>query len=161
MLGIISAILLVVVIVSVAVGVSLNKKNITSGAGKTTNSASNKFIASEGSIPSGALGTNLDFATWYDTTDFNLTFTNDTVGGLSIIGLNSSWNDDKQANSNVPALKDKWEYGTRVIRGINLGGWLSIEPFITPSLFNQFSTSQGVVDEWTLCQTLGLSLIHI
>jgi len=152
--GIISGILLVIIIVSIGVGVAL-KKNTTSGSGSTTTSASNTYIASPGSIPIEAQGTILDFSTWYDTTDFNLTFTDATVGRLSIIGLNSTWDDNKQANINVPALKDKWEYGTRVIRGINLGGWLSIEPFITPSLFNQYSTSQGVVDEWTLCQTLG------
>ena len=40
-------------------------------------------------------------------------------------------------------------------RGTNLGGWLSIEPFITPSLFSSYESSQGVVDEWTLSQTLG------
>jgi len=151
--GIVSGALLVIIIVSIAVGISL--KHNTSKSDATTTSASNTYVATNGSIPSNAHGSILDFSSWYDTTDFNLTFTDATVGGLSIIGLNSTWDDSKQANSNVPALKDKWEYGTRVIRGINIGGWLSIEPFITPSLFNQYSTSQGVVDEWTLCQTLG------
>ncbi|KAI9317280.1 glycoside hydrolase superfamily [Dichotomocladium elegans] len=41
------------------------------------------------------------------------------------------------------------------IRGINLGGWLVTEPFIVPSLYDQFPASAGVVDEWTLCERLG------
>ena len=45
-----------------------------------------------------------------------------------------------------------------VIRGVNLGGWLVLEPWITPSLFQQFvtkPTAQQAVDEWTFCKRLG------
>lgn len=41
------------------------------------------------------------------------------------------------------------------IYGVNLGGWLLLEPWITPSLFQQFPDSAGVVDEWTFCEYLG------
>jgi glucan 1,3-beta-glucosidase len=42
------------------------------------------------------------------------------------------------------------------LRGVNIGGWLVIEPFITPSIFTKYSTADfTVVDEWTLCQKLG------
>lgn len=71
------------------------------------------------------------------------------------MGLNSTWDDNTQANPNVPKLNAEWQYGTMKMRGINLGGWLSIEPFISPSLFDGYSTSDNVVDEWTLSQTLG------
>ena len=37
---------------------------------------------------------------------------------------------------------------------MNLGGWLSLEPFITPSLFN-YDPKLGIIDEWTLCSHLG------
>lgn len=52
-----------------------------------------------------------------------------------------------------------------MINGVNLGGWLVIEPFIVPALFEPFSPSTisptGVypaVDEWTLSVALGASL---
>lgn len=35
-------------------------------------------------------------------------------------------------------------------RGVNLGGWLVLEPWITPSIFQPYNGA--VVDEWTLCQ---------
>jgi len=35
-----------------------------------------------------------------------------------------------------------------------MGGWLLLEPWITPGLFEQFS-GNNVVDEWTFCQALG------
>ncbi|KAH9845407.1 glycoside hydrolase family 5 protein [Teratosphaeria destructans] len=38
-----------------------------------------------------------------------------------------------------------------VTRGVNLGGWLVTEPWLTPSIFN----STGAVDEWHLCAALG------
>ncbi|KAI9291904.1 glycoside hydrolase, partial [Neoconidiobolus thromboides FSU 785] len=40
------------------------------------------------------------------------------------------------------------------IRGVNLGGWLVPEPFIVPSIFEDH-VNEGVVDEWTLCSTIG------
>lgn len=110
---------------------------------------------SEDDIPKSAQGTALDPFTWYDTTDFNVTYTAATVGGLSIMGLNSTWDDKMQANENVPALNQAWQYGTMPVRGVNLGGWLSIEPFITPSFFSQYTTHDNVVDEYTLCSKLG------
>jgi len=38
---------------------------------------------------------------------------------------------------------------------VNLGGWLVQEPFITPSLFDEWADSQEVVDEFTFCKVLG------
>lgn len=36
------------------------------------------------------------------------------------------------------------------IRGVSLGGWLVLEPWITPSIFQKYDGS--IVDEYTLCQ---------
>ncbi|KAL8935915.1 MAG: hypothetical protein Q9216_005197 [Gyalolechia sp. 2 TL-2023] len=47
-------------------------------------------------------------------------------------------------------------YGDKV-RGVNLGGWLVLEPWITPSIFGELSTSQTVVDEYTYTKALGKS----
>ena len=38
------------------------------------------------------------------------------------------------------------------IRGVNLGGWLLLEPWITPSIFEEVNVDGNtgkVVDEWT------------
>lgn len=73
------------------------------------------------------------------------------------MGLNSSWDDSTQANSNVPALNKEFNYGTVPFRGVNIGGWLILEPFITPSFFSKYDPKFGIVDEWTLCEYLGPS----
>ncbi|KFX88558.1 hypothetical protein O988_08975, partial [Pseudogymnoascus sp. VKM F-3808] len=79
-------------------------------------------------------------------------FTDETVGGLPIVGLNSEWDDSKQANTNVPAINKPWgSYASKPFRGVSLGGWLALEPFITPSLFPDTS----IVDEYSLCKKLG------
>ncbi|KAF7592766.1 exo-1,3-beta-glucanase [Aspergillus hancockii] len=39
------------------------------------------------------------------------------------------------------------------VRGVNLGGWLLLEPWITPSIFD--GAGDGAVDEWSLTQILG------
>ena len=36
---------------------------------------------------------------------------------------------------------------TRQLRGVNLGGWLVYEPWITPSIHSKFGPD--VIDEWT------------
>lgn len=156
-------IILLGIIIPVAVVVSKKKGgnsggdagDTSSSTGATKPSNSNLNGVSKDSIPQSAQGTVLDPFTWYDTDDFNVTYTDATVGGLSIMGLNSSWDDSKRPNNNVPPLNEPFAYGTMPIRGVNVGGWLSIEPFITPSLFNHFTTSDGVIDEWTLTKTLG------
>ncbi|RMY13095.1 hypothetical protein D0868_02202 [Hortaea werneckii] len=46
-------------------------------------------------------------------------------------------------------------WGQEKVRGVNLGGWLVLEPWITPSMFHPYSYEDGVIDEYTLCQHLG------
>ena len=99
----------------------------------------------------------LDPWTWESTKGFNTTFTAETVGDLPIMGLDTDWDDSTRANDKVPALKDSWgSYGKRPARGVNLGGWLSLEPFITPSLFD-YPSDKGIIDKWRLCEELGAS----
>ena len=161
---IISGIALILLIVIIVVAVVVSKKNNSGGSGggggasnKGDPSNTNLKGVSQDDIPTSAKNTVLDPFTWYDTTDFNVTFTDEQVGGLPVIGLNSTWNDTVQANANVPSLDKNWAYGQMPIRGINLGGWLALEPFITPSLFNQYKSNQDIVDEWTLTKQLGPS----
>lgn len=46
-----------------------------------------------------------------------------------------------------------FDYSWNKIRGVNLGGWLLVEPWITPSLFERDGFTY--VDEYSLCLDLG------
>ncbi|KAF8596854.1 putative EXG1-exo-beta-1,3-glucanase, major isoform [Ceratobasidium sp. AG-I] len=45
----------------------------------------------------------------------------------------------------------RFPYGSTKVRGVNLGGWLVLEPWITPSLFEN-TGNNAVVDEYTFGQ---------
>ncbi|PKK48070.1 hypothetical protein CI102_8393 [Trichoderma harzianum] len=148
--GIVALVLLIIIIVAAVLG-SKHK----SGGGSSDDSSSGGSSASSSDVPLKYKNTDLDPSTWASTEDFNTTFTDEMVGGLPVMGLYSKWDDSTQANSKVPALDKPWgDYSKTPAKGVNLGGWLSIEPFITPSLFN-YPLSSGIVDEWTLCAHLG------
>ena len=156
-------IILIILIIIIVVAVVVSKKKSSTGSdgsdakdGEDPSNSNLKDVKQD-DIPTSAKNTVLDPFTWYDTADFNVTYTDEQVGGLPVMGLNSAWDDSKQANDKVPSLDKKWPYGQMPIRGINIGGWLALEPFITPSLFNQYKSNQGIIDEWTLSQQLGPS----
>ncbi|KAF2194108.1 glycoside hydrolase family 5 protein [Zopfia rhizophila CBS 207.26] len=161
LIGVLSVLIVLAIVIPVAVMMSKKNSsdNVKSEASANTNKPSNSNLKdiSESDIPDSAKGGILDPFAWYDTEDFNVTYTEETVGGLPIMGLNSTWDDDVQANEKVPNLKEEFEYGKMPIRGVNVGGWLNIEPFITPSFFSAFSSRDGVIDEYTLCTKLGES----
>ncbi|KAG8848435.1 exo-1,3-beta-glucanase [Tulasnella sp. 330] len=45
-------------------------------------------------------------------------------------------------------IRPRFPYGSEKIRGVNLGGWFVLEPWINPSLFND-TGNPGIVDEYT------------
>ncbi|KAG6238824.1 hypothetical protein E4U25_001367 [Claviceps purpurea] len=150
-LGGVGAVIILIIIIAVAIVVS--KKN--SGGGNKTSKSSSLEGKDPNKVPTQWKNTYLDPWSWKTTTDFNVTFTDQTVGGLPVMGLFTSWDDSAKANDKVPALNEDWgSYGSHPARGVNLGGWLSLEPFITPSLFD-FDSRLGIVDEYTLCKHLG------
>lgn len=59
-----------------------------------------------------------------------------------------------RCNAFTPPLDQPFQYGQQPIRGVNLGGWLVLEPYITPSIFSPF-VAQNVTDEYTLTKLLG------
>ncbi|KAG0346863.1 hypothetical protein BG004_000668 [Podila humilis] len=59
-----------------------------------------------------------------------------------------------RCNDITPPLNQPFLYGQQPIRGVNLGGWLVLEPFITPSVFEPY-IGQGVIDEYSLTKLLG------
>lgn len=154
MIGI-AVVLAIILIVVLAVVVSKNKGSDDEGDGGGGGaSKSNLDDIDPKSIPEGAPSWLNPFV-WADTSDFNLTYTDETVGDLPVMGLFTSWDDSKKANDRVPALDEPWgDYAKRPARGVNVGGWLSLEPFITPSLF-EHDSRLGIVDEYTLCKYLG------
>ncbi|KAL9585223.1 MAG: hypothetical protein Q9212_001653 [Teloschistes hypoglaucus] len=44
-----------------------------------------------------------------------------------------------------------FNWGSTKVRGVNIGGWLVLEPWITPSIFQAYNGS-NIVDEYTLCK---------
>ncbi|KAF9003932.1 glycoside hydrolase family 5 protein [Cyathus striatus] len=56
------------------------------------------------------------------------------------------------SSTDLPAATP-FNYGTDKIRGVNLGGWLVLEPWITPSVFES-TGNDNVVDEYTMGQLL-------
>lgn len=151
---ILGAVSVVIIIIIIAVAVVVSKKNSGDDSSSKSSSLDGK---NPNEVPAKWKNTYLDPWSWKTTTDFNITFTDQMVGGLPVMGLFSSWDDSAKANDKVPALNEAWgSYGSRPARGVNLGGWLSLEPFITPSLFN-YNLQMGIIDEWTLCKQLGPS----
>ncbi|KAM0561034.1 hypothetical protein ACHAPJ_003534 [Fusarium lateritium] len=156
-LGVSVVILIIIIVVAVVVS-NKNKKGGGSGSDDSddsTEDTSDLGGMDRSEIPEKWRNTYLDPWTWKSTTDFNLTFTDEMVGDLPVMGLKDDWDDSAQANDNVPPLNKAWgSYGKKPARGVCIGGWLYLEPFITPSLFN-YDTKEGIIDEWTLSEKLG------
>ena len=57
----------------------------------------------------------------------------------------------------IAALANTGE--TKAMIGTNIGGWMVLEPWITPSLFYRFlgkTHTEGVaIDSFTMCEVLG------
>ncbi|KAF2465307.1 glycoside hydrolase [Lindgomyces ingoldianus] len=76
------------------------------------------------------------------------------VGAISLLALRST-----AAPSGVMSYTRRaplFNYDGENVRGVNLGGWFVLEPWITPSMFE----GNGAVDEYTLTQELGKDAAH-
>ncbi|KAG5936817.1 hypothetical protein E4U53_000145 [Claviceps sorghi] len=156
-LGGVGGVIMLIIIIAVAVVVSKNKSGGDAKSRSEEEKDKESSLAGQDAsrVPTQWKNTYLDPWSWKSTTDFNVTFTDQTVGSLPVMGLFTSWDDSARANDEVPALSEDWgPYTSRPARGVNLGGWLSLEPFITPSLFD-YDAKLGIVDEYTLCKHLG------
>lgn len=152
---IIAGIIALIIIIVVAAVVSKNNSDDNDDEASDGPSTSDLDDIDRDSIPEKYRGTDLDPFSWADTSGFNLTFTSETVGGLPVMGLHSEWDDSKAPNDKVPPIEKPWgSYGKTPARGVNIGGWLVLEPFIAPSLFD-YDSRYGIIDEYTLCEHLG------
>ncbi|TFK88056.1 glycoside hydrolase family 5 protein [Polyporus arcularius HHB13444] len=87
------------------------------------------------------------------------TFTySNKFGGFWVDDPTNPYNNSARPNSWTPALNEPWDYSKDKIYGVNLGGWLVLEPFIVPALFEKYQNvtpnpaipSGQAVDEWSL-----------
>ncbi|KAH7909262.1 exo-beta-1,3-glucanase [Hygrophoropsis aurantiaca] len=90
------------------------------------------------------------------TTDDGSSFTySNSFGGTWYWDPNDPFNNNAQAQSWTPPLNQTFKFGTDRIFGVNLGGWLTTEPFIAPALFEKYLNSTPIaVDEWTLSECM-------
>ncbi|KAF9449533.1 glycoside hydrolase family 5 protein [Macrolepiota fuliginosa MF-IS2] len=56
------------------------------------------------------------------------------------------------AGAGLPSITP-FDYSRTKVRGVNLGGWFVLEPWITPSIFEQ-AGNENIVDEFTLGQMM-------
>lgn len=83
-----------------------------------------------------------------------MTYSN-PFGGTWYWDPDDPFNNNAQAQSWTPPLNKSFKWGTDRIFGVNLGGWLVTEPFISPSLFQKYeNAATPAVDEWTLSQNM-------
>ncbi|EJD38715.1 glycoside hydrolase family 5 protein [Auricularia subglabra TFB-10046 SS5] len=79
-------------------------------------------------------------------------------GGFFIADPNNPFNNGARAQDWSPALNESWDYGKDIIRGVNLGGWLVLEPFIVPAMYEKYMGDDQPVkldsSEWTLTQAM-------
>jgi glucan 1,3-beta-glucosidase len=62
--------------------------------------------------------------------------------------------DSDSGSDKRDAARPKFTWGSTPMRGVNIGGWLVLEPWITPSIFESVPQNLGIVDEYTLCQNI-------
>ncbi|CAE7089107.1 unnamed protein product [Rhizoctonia solani] len=88
------------------------------------------------------------------TTDAGNTFIyNNSFGGTWYYDPKDPFSNKAQAQSWSPPLNQTWKFGEDKIRGVGIGGWLVLEPFTSPSLFERYmNESTPAIDEWTLSQ---------
>ncbi|KNG49831.1 glucan 1,3-beta-glucosidase precursor [Stemphylium lycopersici] len=73
-----------------------------------------------------------------------------------IAALTAAFSFAEAAPSNLHDRTTAFDWGTDKVRGVNIGGWLVLEPFITPSIFQNYSSDDWpIYDEWSLCEKLG------
>ncbi|KAI0709645.1 glycoside hydrolase superfamily [Cerioporus squamosus] len=67
----------------------------------------------------------------------NFTYRN-AFGGYWVDDPTNPYNNSARAQSFTPALSEAWNYSQNQIRGVNLGGWLVLQPYIVPALFEKY-----------------------
>ncbi|CAL1708174.1 unnamed protein product [Somion occarium] len=149
-LALIVTLIIVILAVVLPIIFVVVKKHHTSSGGASTGDSTNPespagdITGGDGSIIKTADGTTFTYK--------------NSFGGFWIDDPKDPYNSGARAQSFVPALNETWDYTRDQIRGVNLGGWLVLEPFIVPALFEKYQNvtpnpaipGGQAVDEWTL-----------
>ncbi|GAA5832811.1 hypothetical protein JCM5353_008342 [Sporobolomyces roseus] len=162
--GLLAAIIIIAVAVAVPAAVVSN-----SGKNKN-NDVSSANDGTEKGIPTGATSENIDWrtaayggngSTIYMENGQSFMY-NNSYGGYWV---SIPFNDTAKPQRDIPALDEEWDYEKHLILGVNIGGWLVLEPFIVPGMFEPFNSDSNdptaqnnAIDEWTLCEQLGSNL---
>lgn len=85
------------------------------------------------------------------------------ISGLLLIGFVVGFNATNTTHlhyNNASLVQPEINSRNFHLKGVALGGWLVLEPYITPSLFLSFNATNGTeadisLDEYHFCQTLG------
>ncbi|KAF7984996.1 hypothetical protein HWV62_9974 [Athelia sp. TMB] len=152
LLAVIGGVIVVAIAVVLVLYFAVFKKKGGSGSGSGSGSSTSAAGASPTSVSAVKTGGNGSKVTMDDGTTF--TYTN-PYGGTWYWDENDPFNNAAQVNSWTPALNETFQFGVDRIWGVNLGGWLTIEPFITPALFEPYLNNAIVpIDEWTLSEAM-------
>ncbi|KAI0754326.1 glycoside hydrolase superfamily [Daedaleopsis nitida] len=166
---IIGAVVAVLVIVGVVLGVYFgvvkpkqNDKNNTAGnVAIGDGSSSGDTSQADGGDPddgpkSGFVVTGGDGSTVTLEDGSTFTYTN-SFGGSWYYDPENPFVSSARSQSWTPAINETFKFGQDLIRGVNLGGWLVLEPaFLSaPALFEKYSNSSDpAVDEWDVSERL-------
>ncbi|KAG8807447.1 hypothetical protein FRC17_004454, partial [Serendipita sp. 399] len=153
---VVCALILIAVIVVPLYFFVFKKKN-NSGSGSSSGSNNGHSGSNNGHTTSGH-GNTPTVETWGGdgslvTKDDGTTFVyNNTFGGYWVYDPVNPLNESARAQADSPPLNQLWKWGDDQIYGVNLGGWLTLEPFISPALYQPFAPR--AVDEWTLSELI-------
>ncbi|KAJ6619730.1 glycoside hydrolase family 5 protein [Mycena sp. CBHHK59/15] len=70
------------------------------------------------------------------------------IASTSAVTPTSPTASSASAAASASASSTPFKYGTTPIRGVNLGGWFVLEPWITPSIFTN-TGNDAIIDEFT------------
>lgn len=148
---IIAASILAAVIVLIAIVVPIYFVMVKPKSSSNNSSVSTSSPTTSSGQPSSTVvvtGGNGSTITMEDGTTF--TYLN-SFGGTWYWNPEDPFNNNAQAQSWSPPLNQSFRFGIDKIFGVNLGGWLTTEPFIAPALYQKYPNA---IDEWTLSEAM-------
>lgn len=148
--SILAAVIVLVAVVVPIYFIVVKPKSSSSNNSSASPSSPTSTSTSSGQPSSAVVVTGGDGSTV--TTEDGTTFTySNPFGGTWYWDPQDPFNNNAQAQSWSPPLNQTFGFGTDKIFGVNLGGWLTTEPFIAPALYQKYP---GAIDEWTLSQAM-------
>lgn len=144
-----AVIVLVAIVVPIYFVVIKPKSSSSDNSSGSPSSPTSTSTSSSGQPASDVVtGGNGSTITMEDGTTF--TYLN-PFGGTWYWDPQDPFNNNAQAQSWSLPLNQTFRFGIDKIFGVNLGGWLTTEPFIAPALYQKYPTA---IDEWTLSEAM-------